>query len=104
MLCEGNLSTHNDDCREAQQRVLEPVRTTDLEQKTMDVQTIRATIKQAISKVTGIAADSIADSASYEEDLGLDSLSILEITVSVESEFRFDASDEEMSSVRTVED
>lgn len=70
----------------------------------MDTQSIKATIKQSISRVTGISAETISDSASYEEDLGLDSLSILEIAVDVESHFKFHASDEELTSIRTVED
>lgn len=70
----------------------------------MDVQDISASVKQAISKVTGIKAETISDSASYVDDLGLDSLSILEITVSVENQFKFQASDEELSAIRTVED
>lgn len=70
----------------------------------MDVQTIRTTIKQAISQVTGIDIATIPDSASYVEDLGLDSLSILEIAVNVESQFKFQATDEELSSIRTVDD
>jgi len=70
----------------------------------MEIESIKATIKQSISRVTGIAADTISDSASYEDDLGLDSLSVLEIAVEVESYFKFQASDEELTSIRTVED
>lgn len=70
----------------------------------MDVQTIKATIKQSIHQVTGIDPATISDSASFTDDLGLDSLSILEIAVSVESQFKFQATDEELSSIRTVED
>jgi acyl carrier protein len=70
----------------------------------MDIDNIRATVKQSISKVTAIPQEKIADSASYVDDLGLDSLSILEIAVDVETHFKFQASDEELSSVRTVAD
>jgi len=70
----------------------------------MDVEVIRAKIKETISRVTGIHVESIADTAAYETDLGLDSLSILEISVEVENQFKFHASDEEMSSLKTVED
>ena len=70
----------------------------------MDTQNIKATIKQSINRVTGIPVETIADSASYEDDLGLDSLSILEIAVDVESHFKFQASDEELTSIRTVGD
>jgi acyl carrier protein len=70
----------------------------------MDVQTIKTTVKEAIHQVTGIEADTISDTASFTDDLGLDSLSILEIAVSMESKFKFQATDEELSSIRTVED
>jgi len=70
----------------------------------MEIPEIREIVKQAISKVTGIDAAAISDSASYEQDLGLDSLSILEIAVNVESQFKIHATDEELSAIRTVED
>ena len=70
----------------------------------MEILEIREIVKQAISKVTGIDAAAISDSASYEQDLGLDSLSILEIAVNVESQFKIHATDEELSAIRTVED
>jgi acyl carrier protein len=70
----------------------------------MDVETIRAEIKRAIQQVTGVEADTISDSASYVGDLGLDSLAVLEIAVAVENKFKFQAADEEMAAVRTVED
>lgn len=70
----------------------------------MDVEMIKSKIKEAINKVTGISIDQIHDSASYDGDLGLDSLAILEIAVSVESEFKFQATEEELASIKTVED
>lgn len=70
----------------------------------MDVEAVRAAIKEAIKRVAGIEIATISDTASYETDLGLDSLSILEIAVAIENQFKFQASDEELSSVRTVED
>lgn len=70
----------------------------------MDTEKIRATVKRSINKVTAIPLEKISESASYVDDLGLDSLSILEIAVDVESQFKFQASDEELSSIRTVAD
>ena len=52
----------------------------------------------------GVDTASISDSATYADDLGLDSLAILEIAVAVENQFKFHATDEELSSIRTVED
>lgn len=70
----------------------------------MELETIKAKIKEAIHEVTGLDAATISDSASYIDDLGLDSLAILEIAVAVENQFKFHASDDELSSIRTVED
>jgi acyl carrier protein len=70
----------------------------------MDAEGIRTKIKQSINRVTGIDATTISDTASYDGDLGLDSLAILEIVVDVETQFKFQASDEELSSIRTVAD
>ena len=70
----------------------------------MDVEAIRGRVKQSISQVTGIDAATISDSAAYVDDLGLDSLSILEIAVNVEEHFKFHATDDELAAIRTVED
>jgi acyl carrier protein len=70
----------------------------------MDVEAIKAKVKEAIQQVTGIDAATISDSASYDQDLGLDSLAILEIAVCVEQHFKFQATDEELSSLRTIAD
>lgn len=70
----------------------------------MELEAIKIKIKEAIQQVTGVDAAGISDSASYTDDLDLDSLAILEIAVAVESEFKFQATDEELSSIRTVED
>jgi acyl carrier protein len=75
-----------------------------MEHKTMDVEVVRTKIKQAINRVAGIEVAAISDTASYETDLGLDSLSILEIAVELENQFKFHASDEELSSIHTVQD
>lgn len=70
----------------------------------MDVEVIRARVKQSIHQVTGIDVAAVSDSAAYVDDLGLDSLSILEIAVNVEEHFKFHASDDELAAIRTVED
>ena len=70
----------------------------------MDVEVIRARVKQSINQVTGIDAAAISNSAAYVDDLGLDSLSILEIAVNVEEHFKFHATDDELAAIRTVDD
>ena len=70
----------------------------------MDCQEIRTRIKTSISNVTGIGMTEIRDDSSYVDDLGLDSLSILEIIVDVEAQFDIDAPEEELKAIRTIDD
>jgi acyl carrier protein len=70
----------------------------------MDTATITKQVKQIISSITGIQTESIADSATYVDDLGLDSLAILEIAVDVEKAFGFRAQDDELQKIRSVQD
>ena len=49
----------------------------------MDDDLIRDSIKQSIARITGIPPDEISDAASYRDDLGLDSLSMLEVASSI---------------------
>jgi acyl carrier protein len=65
---------------------------------------IRGKIKQIITNTTSIPTSEIADTAAYKEDLGLDSLTILEITVDVDHEFDLELPEEELAELRTVQD
>ena len=66
---------------------------------------IRLLIKQAVSRVAGIAVEGIPDDARFVEDLGLDSLSVIESLVIVEHELRVQAHQEDVESqVRSIED
>ncbi|HEV3469717.1 MAG TPA: phosphopantetheine-binding protein [Pyrinomonadaceae bacterium] len=70
----------------------------------MTADEIRAKVKSAISSTAGLDAGDIPDDADYREDLQLDSLTILEIAVSLEYQFRLDIPDEELTAVRTIGD
>ena len=54
----------------------------------METAEIRNRIKQAIAKVSKIELSKIHDHHSYRDDLGLDSLSILEAIVEVQCRFK----------------
>ena len=54
----------------------------------MNTNDIRLRVKEAVSLVSGITIDRISDDARFVEDLGLDSLSVIESLVVVEREFR----------------
>ena len=71
----------------------------------MSIDEIRLRIKEAVSRIAGIAIDRIPDDARFIEDLGLDSLSIIESLVVVEHEFRLQPAQEDLESkVRSIED
>lgn len=69
-----------------------------------DVAAIRNRIKEIIASVTGIPADGIGDQASLVEDLDLDSLSLMEIGVDVDYEYRLGLPEEELQKIVSVED
>jgi acyl carrier protein len=70
----------------------------------MESEEIRSRVKRVISGITNIPAAEIPDSASYREDLALDSLSALEVIIGVEFEFKFTVPDLEVPDVQTVQD
>ncbi len=70
----------------------------------MEVEAIRTKIKQIISNVTNIDPAEIGDDASFAEDLQLDSLSLLEIGVDVDYEFKLGVPEERLQQLRTVQD
>jgi acyl carrier protein len=70
----------------------------------MEAAAIRDQIKTHISTITGIPVGQIADSASYVEDLGLDSLSMLELSVNLEYTFKIKVPVERLPELRTIDD
>lgn len=70
----------------------------------MDTNDIRVKVKEIISNVTNIDIEDIADDASFVEDLQLDSLSLLEIGVDVDYEYKLGVPEEELGQLRTVAD
>ena len=68
----------------------------------MEAQTIRQSIKQIISNVTSIPSAEIPDDASFRDDLDLDSLSLLEIAVDMDYEFRLQLPEEAMQGLATL--
>jgi acyl carrier protein len=71
----------------------------------MGADEIRGKIKEIIAKVNKINPESIGDTAAYVEDLGLDSLAILETVVEVQCHFKIpDPPESEFATICTVED
>lgn len=70
----------------------------------MDATEIRAKVKEVISTVTNIPVEDIADNALYQDDLALDSLTLLEIGVDMDYEFQLGLPEERMQKIRSVQD
>jgi acyl carrier protein len=69
-----------------------------------DANEIRETIRESVNRITGIAPGEILDTSSYREDLGLDSLSALEVVVDVEFAFKIKVPEERIQTIQTVQD
>jgi len=70
----------------------------------MTTEEIRSVVKRSIARITSIDPQDISDRASYKDDLKLDSLTILEIAVDAEYQFKIKIPDDELGMIRTVED
>jgi acyl carrier protein len=65
-------------------------------------------IQERVVKVTveqlGVKPEEVVDSASFQEDLGADSLDVVELVMALEEEFSIDIPDEEVGEIKTVGD
>ena len=62
-------------------------------------------LKELISEQMGIEAGSIAMESNFEEDLGVDSLDIVELSMALEQEFDIgEMSEEDLAAIKTVGD
>ena len=63
-----------------------------------------AKVKEIIERELGVERDKLTDNASFIDDLGADSLDIVELVMEFEKEFNIDIPDEEAEKLRTVGD
>ena len=63
-----------------------------------------AKVKDIIEKELGVEREKLTDGASFIEDLGADSLDIVELVMEFEKEFNIDIPDEDSEKLRTVGD
>ena len=70
----------------------------------MEASEVKAKIKEIISTVSSIPVSDIDDRASYAGDLGLDSLTLLEIGVDMDYEFKLGLPEERLQHIRSVQD
>ncbi len=67
-------------------------------------QEIETKVREKISEQLGVAADQVTSDSSFIEDLGADSLDIVELVMALEEEFNIEISDEDAEKIRTVRD
>jgi len=70
----------------------------------MEPEIVTARVKEIIGSITGISPGNMSDSANFVDDLGLDSLAILEIAVDVEKTFKVKASEEQLQGIRSIQE
>jgi acyl carrier protein len=63
-----------------------------------------AKVKDIIEKELGVEREKLTAEASFIEDLGADSLDIVELVMEFEKEFNIDIPDEDAEKLRTVGD
>ena len=68
------------------------------------MQDIEKKIKEVIADKLGKSVDEIKDEASFIEDLGADSLDIVDMIMKLEEEFGVSIPDEDLDKIRTVKD
>lgn len=61
-------------------------------------------VKQIIVNQLGVEESSVVAKAKFIEDLGADSLDIVELVMAMEEAFGIDIPDEEAENIRTVDD
>lgn len=70
----------------------------------MEQEKVESRLKEIIAEQLGISEDEIVPEASFIEDLGADSLDIVELIMALEEEFDIEITDEEAEKIQTVQD
>jgi len=65
---------------------------------------INKTVKHLIAKHLGVEEKRIKDTSSLEDDLGADSLDIVEVIMAIETEFNIEIPDRVIENIKTVQD
>src|SRR5579862_6440886 len=61
-------------------------------------------VKKVTVEQLGVKEEEVTEAASFQEDLGADSLDVVELVMAFEDEFGIDIPDEEVGEIKTVGD
>ena len=70
----------------------------------MATTSVEQKVKSIIAEQLGVGEDEIKPGSSFIEDLGADSLDIVELVMAMEEEFEVEIPDEEAEHIKTVAD
>ena len=70
----------------------------------MTAANVEQKVKNIIAEQLGVGEDEIKLTSSFIEDLGADSLDIVELVMAMEEEFEVEIPDEEAENIKTVQD
>ena len=65
---------------------------------------VQARVKEIVCEQLGVSAEEVTPEASFIEDLGADSLDIVELVMALEEEFGIEIPDEDAEKMTTVGD
>jgi acyl carrier protein len=70
----------------------------------MTAANVETKVKGIIAEQLGVSEEEIKITSSFIEDLGADSLDIVELVMAMEEEFEVEIPDEEAENIKTVQD
>jgi len=70
----------------------------------MSVQTVETRVRNLIAEQLGVPESDIRPESAFIEDLGADSLDIVELVMAIEDTFEIDIPDDQAENIKTVKD
>ena len=70
----------------------------------MDKQEVMAKVAEIIADHFDIAKDQVTEQLNLKEDLGADSIAIMEVVLEIEEAFDIEIADEDMEKIQTIGD
>ena len=62
------------------------------------------TVKNLISELLGVEADDITEASNIQDDLGVDSLDVVNLVMALEDEFDIEIPEDQVKNIKTVGD